>query len=264
MTLNTRKSIPQKQRYYILARDSFTCQYCGRSAPEVELHIDHIVPVARGGSNENINLLAACADCNQSKQADLLPPALIETKQMDIKQRTELYDAFLNKQPEITKPEPTHLHERPTQLLKDYSSLIEPLKGKSLHPDKRHVIAVTVDDEFNTSLEYTRLDGSRWTLVDLNEDNRRLRPMTATHYQAIIKELSFEVLDKVSEFGHSIRALHDDSGLYLIDVEIGNERRVYAFWSPIKTLELSLTIDSTEHWAVPSGEEEMFWDNWLD
>jgi 5-methylcytosine-specific restriction endonuclease McrA len=48
-------------------RDDFTCQYCGRSAPEVELHVDHRTPVSRGGSDVVENLTTACVECNVGK-----------------------------------------------------------------------------------------------------------------------------------------------------------------------------------------------------
>jgi 5-methylcytosine-specific restriction endonuclease McrA len=41
------------------------CSYCGAPAE----HIDHIDPLARGGSPDWDNLTAACASCNTSKQA---------------------------------------------------------------------------------------------------------------------------------------------------------------------------------------------------
>ena len=46
-----RKNISKKMRYEVFKRDSFRCQYCGRSAPEVILEADHIKPVAEGGKN---------------------------------------------------------------------------------------------------------------------------------------------------------------------------------------------------------------------
>lgn len=46
------------------------CAYCG-VRPE-KLHIDHVVPIARGGRHSIGNLLPACADCNLSKNATLL------------------------------------------------------------------------------------------------------------------------------------------------------------------------------------------------
>lgn len=62
-----RKSLSQRRRFAILERDNFTCQYCGRGAPEVKLHVDHIVAVARGGTDDESNLLTACRDCNFGK-----------------------------------------------------------------------------------------------------------------------------------------------------------------------------------------------------
>lgn len=64
-----RKPIRPSQRYRILKRDNYTCQYCGRSAPKVELHIDHKIPVSCGGNNADENLVTACADCNLGKAA---------------------------------------------------------------------------------------------------------------------------------------------------------------------------------------------------
>lgn len=44
------------------------CAYCGADAQ----HVDHVVPLARGGSNSIGNLLPACKSCNLSKHASLL------------------------------------------------------------------------------------------------------------------------------------------------------------------------------------------------
>jgi hypothetical protein len=64
---NARQPIPKRLRFDVLRRDRYTCQYCGRSAPEVKLHVDHVVPVARGGRTVLENLRAACEDCNLGK-----------------------------------------------------------------------------------------------------------------------------------------------------------------------------------------------------
>ena len=54
-------------RFKLLKKFNFTCQYCGRKAPKVELQIDHIFPVSKGGTNDLDNLTIACADCNIGK-----------------------------------------------------------------------------------------------------------------------------------------------------------------------------------------------------
>lgn len=61
--------ISVKKRFEVFKRDSFTCQYCGLAAPEVILHIDHIEPVSKGGSNDILNLITSCKGCNLGKGA---------------------------------------------------------------------------------------------------------------------------------------------------------------------------------------------------
>lgn len=51
----------------VLARDQFTCQYCGAMPGRQALTIDHVVPRSRGGGRSWQNLVAACAPCNRRK-----------------------------------------------------------------------------------------------------------------------------------------------------------------------------------------------------
>ena len=59
--------IRPRLRFDILKRDNYTCRYCGRSAPDVELHVDHIIPRAKGGLSKPENLTVACVECNLGK-----------------------------------------------------------------------------------------------------------------------------------------------------------------------------------------------------
>lgn len=77
-----RKGISKKTRFEVFKRDSFTCQYCGKCAPEVVLHIDHIVPVSGGGDNSILNLITSCQGCNLGKGARRLDDASAAAKQM--------------------------------------------------------------------------------------------------------------------------------------------------------------------------------------
>ena len=47
----------------------YTCLCCGRREPEICLSPDHVVPLARGGTNSIDNIQPLCRRCNQSKHA---------------------------------------------------------------------------------------------------------------------------------------------------------------------------------------------------
>ena len=61
--------VPSTVRYDVLKRDR-KCVLCG-AAPEVDsavrLHVDHIIPRSKGGSNDIGNLQVLCAECNLGK-----------------------------------------------------------------------------------------------------------------------------------------------------------------------------------------------------
>lgn len=52
-------------RKAVLARDEWTCQYCGLE--EIKLTVDHVIPRSRGGSSAWENIVASCAPCNRRK-----------------------------------------------------------------------------------------------------------------------------------------------------------------------------------------------------
>jgi len=97
-----RKALSKKTRFDVFKRDGFACQYCGKSPPVVCLEIDHIIPVASGGGNEETNLLTSCEDCNSGKSdrpLTTIPKALDESlaSQVERREQLEAYNAFLMK-----------------------------------------------------------------------------------------------------------------------------------------------------------------------
>ena len=65
---NQRKMMTKALRDKIAARDNFTCQICGKYMPDgVGLHIDHIIPIAKGGKSVPSNLQVLCSKCNGRK-----------------------------------------------------------------------------------------------------------------------------------------------------------------------------------------------------
>ena len=89
----TRKSLSKKIRFEVFKRDAFTCQYCGRKAPDVVLQIDHIEPVSKGGTNEFLNLVTSCVACNSGKSDRRLSDNSVLEKQrqqlQDLQERKE-------------------------------------------------------------------------------------------------------------------------------------------------------------------------------
>lgn len=67
-----RSRITPAVRYRVMSRDNFRCCLCGRSAANgVELEVDHIMPISKGGSSDEKNLQTLCRDCNRGKGASV-------------------------------------------------------------------------------------------------------------------------------------------------------------------------------------------------
>ena len=67
---NNPRSINYRIRFKVMQRDDFKCQICGASPAMqagVLLHVDHIVPVSKGGQATMDNLQTLCQKCNLGK-----------------------------------------------------------------------------------------------------------------------------------------------------------------------------------------------------
>lgn len=79
-------AVSKRTRYEVLKRDNHTCRYCGASAPDVKLTVDHVTPVALGGTDAPDNLVAACRDCNAGKASTSPDAATVaDVKATDLK-----------------------------------------------------------------------------------------------------------------------------------------------------------------------------------
>jgi predicted DNA-binding protein (UPF0251 family)/rubredoxin len=69
------RSNGKQLRFKILDRDNFTCRYCGKNpknAVGTILEVDHIVPLSKGGTWDDSNLITACRDCNAGKSDSII------------------------------------------------------------------------------------------------------------------------------------------------------------------------------------------------
>ena len=70
----TKRDINLRLRFKVFQRDNFKCCSCGASPaldPSITLHVDHIIPWAKGGETVMENLQTLCSKCNLGK-SDLL------------------------------------------------------------------------------------------------------------------------------------------------------------------------------------------------
>lgn len=73
-------SITPSMRFKVLHRDGFKCVYCGKSAPDVELEVDHVIASSRGGPDHVSNLTTACWTCNRGKAARGLETPVVDRR----------------------------------------------------------------------------------------------------------------------------------------------------------------------------------------
>jgi hypothetical protein len=64
------RRVPDDMRSIVLVRDGGRCRRCRRS---IDLEMDHIVPVSKGGRTEEANLQTLCRRCNRAKSKKLIP-----------------------------------------------------------------------------------------------------------------------------------------------------------------------------------------------
>ena len=72
-----RRNFSVSERSAVYTKTEGHCAICGKFVPYTEFTVDHIVPLAKGGSNDLSNLQCACGVCNRIKQ-DILPEELME------------------------------------------------------------------------------------------------------------------------------------------------------------------------------------------
>lgn len=70
MAASVRIGVPRALRAGVWAKTGGRCWYCGdETNPYIDFRVDHLKAVARGGSNDDENLVPACHPCNASKAA---------------------------------------------------------------------------------------------------------------------------------------------------------------------------------------------------
>lgn len=164
-------AVSKRLRFEILRRDNHACRYCGRSAPEVKLTIDHVVPETLGGSDDPDNLVAACSDCNGGKSsaspdatmvADVASDAVRwsaaikqAADEMALHDNTAVYEAVVNAWTSF----------RRNQIPGDYRETIDQFLNAGLPPDDIVQMVHVADAKPSIYNRWSYFCGCCWTRV---------------------------------------------------------------------------------------------------
>ncbi len=102
------RGISQQLRNKIFERNGFTCRLCGGCSADpdpfnpsrkLRLHIDHILPISQGGTNEEGNLRVLCSACNAGRSNIQVPSEsalniLARIRRMPRTEQKEVYRAL--------------------------------------------------------------------------------------------------------------------------------------------------------------------------
>jgi 5-methylcytosine-specific restriction endonuclease McrA len=61
----------KKTQWWLTQLNRGLCHYCGEKFPPSRLTMDHVVPLARGGTSTQGNIVPACQDCNRRKKLEI-------------------------------------------------------------------------------------------------------------------------------------------------------------------------------------------------
>lgn len=55
------------------------CHFCQQSFPAIDLTMDHLIPISRGGETKKSNVVTACKECNTQKKSKTPVELILET-----------------------------------------------------------------------------------------------------------------------------------------------------------------------------------------
>jgi hypothetical protein len=97
----------KRLRFEILKRDGFACVYCGKTPMQSILHVDHVVPVSKGGGDDPENLVTSCQECNGGKSNIPLNesrlPSSARRSAADVTEQAEQLREYLAAQKELAE-----------------------------------------------------------------------------------------------------------------------------------------------------------------
>lgn len=166
-------AVSKRLRYEILRRDNYACRYCGASAPDVPLRVDHVTPVALGGTDTPDNLVTACEPCNSGKSSATVDAAVVANVSDDALRWAE-----------AMKQAADNLRKQETPKLEYRNAFLT--EWNRWHLGKDETKKVPLPGDWKQSIERFRLAGIptwMWAdIVDVAMANDRVRPDDTFRY----------------------------------------------------------------------------------
>lgn len=210
-----RKPITKKVRFEVFKRDKFKCVYCGASAPNVVLQIDHIEPVSKGGDNNILNLVTSCFECNSGKRARRLDDNSVVQKQRDqleeLQERKEQIEMMLSWQKELRSIKTTLVDD-----LKDFWEELAP--GFSITENGLKNIKKLLN-EYNYEKIINAMEASAEGYLIFNNDSETV---TETSW-----ETAFSKISRIAKVQQETKENPDLKELFYIRGILRNRLRYY-------------------------------------
>lgn len=166
-------AVSKRLRYEILRRDNHTCRYCGASAPDAPLRVDHVTPVALGGTDTPGNLVTACEPCNSGKSSATVDSAVVA----DVDATALHWAAAMKQAAENLRQQETPKDEYRDAFLAEWDRW---------HVGKDDSKKVPLDDDWKQSIERFRVAGVpawMWAdIVDIGMANKKVNPDNTFRY----------------------------------------------------------------------------------
>ncbi len=77
----------KKTRWWLDQVNRGVCHHCGERFRAAELTMDHLVPLARGGTSAKGNIVCSCRNCNRDKKLEMPVDSLFEQLERERRER---------------------------------------------------------------------------------------------------------------------------------------------------------------------------------
>lgn len=235
-----------------MERDNFTCQYCGLKAPNVELHVEHIIPVSEGGTNDELNLIASCSDCNLGKSTEELTKDEILSLQKEIIERMK--EQVHKEDKKMVEECPEYFYERPTKELwgnKGYG-IVEPLKHVTMNPYDDFLLRINIPYNVEDALSLDVIKGKvkgtelKWKCIS----SKKLDAIFTSKMNALFDDSTAET-SEYAWMETKVNVMRNEKGFIAVFVYRNKEWKSHLIWCPLK--DISVDVEFLQNKEIEEG-----------